>query len=317
MAHMLRLLSLFLITVVGLMGVSFGESNPLDNELTIEELSDRLVIRLGEEELLHYVFDDSSIRRPYFAHVKTVQGNQVTRNHPPIKGIDSTDHTTMHPGIWMAFGDLSGEDFWRNKGSVDHVRFMDKPKVGASKAVFTEEKCYTASDGSEICKEIFRWKLEVLKSGLLMSWESTFKSDRNFFFGDQEEMGLGVRVATPMSEKSGGGLVDSEGRSGAKTIWSNSASWCDYRGEKNDRSVGITIFCHPNNFRPSWMHARNYGLVVANPFGRKAMGKGKKSQWVVQANESFILRYGVWIHDTVIGEEIDIDPTYQKYIQSN
>ena len=29
-------------------------------------------------------------------------------------------------------------------------------------------------------------------------------------------MGLGVRVATPMSEKSGGGLVDSEGRSGAK-----------------------------------------------------------------------------------------------------
>ena len=38
---------------------------------------------------------------------------QVTRHHPPIEGQDRVDHGTFHPGIWMAFGDISGSDYWR------------------------------------------------------------------------------------------------------------------------------------------------------------------------------------------------------------
>src|SRR5262245_22959065 len=62
-----------------------------------------------------YVFGNEKVLRPYFAHVHAPGGIQVTRNHPPT-GKDATDHATMHPGLWLAFGELGGSDFWRNRG---------------------------------------------------------------------------------------------------------------------------------------------------------------------------------------------------------
>lgn len=285
-------------------------------KLSIETREDRLIIRFGEMEIAQYVFRDATIPRPYFAHVKTPGGTQATRSHPPVEGKDATDHATMHPGIWLAFGDLDGDDFWRNKASIEHLKFVEAPRGGDSSASFVEEKRYVAAGGQEVCRELFRWKLHALEGGFLVEWSSTFTSEREFYFGDQEEMGLGVRVATPLAEKSGGLLRDSEGRQKAKRIWSHAARWCDYRGSIGDHVVGMTILCHPDNFRPSWMHARNYGFMAANPFGRKAMKKGDESKLIVRPGESLRLRYGIWIYTTQRDDaEVDIEAAYRKYIQ--
>src|SRR5688500_3077811 len=72
--------------------------------------------QFAEHVIATYVPGDEVTHRPYFANLKTrVGGVPVTRNHPP-SGNDPTDHATMHPGVWMAFADLGGRDFWRNKG---------------------------------------------------------------------------------------------------------------------------------------------------------------------------------------------------------
>jgi hypothetical protein len=90
-------------------------------------------------------------------------------------------------------------------------------------------------------------------------------------FGDQEEMGLGVRVATGIAEKNGGIILASTGDRTARATWGKSFGWCDCSGELGDRRVGVTLMPDPANFRPSWFHNRDYGLMVTNPFGRKAM----------------------------------------------
>jgi hypothetical protein len=110
-------------------------------------------------------------------------------------------------------------------------------------------------------------------------------------------MGLGIRVATPIAEVNGGKISDAAGRSGAKKVWSQSAEWCDYSGTVDGQELGMTILCHPDNFRPSWMHARNYGLIAANPFGRKAMRKGASSKVVIKKDETLRLRYAILVHD--------------------
>jgi hypothetical protein len=54
--------------------------------------------------------------------LRAPSGVAVTRHHPPIAGSDATDHDTMHPGVWLAFGDLNAQDFWRNKARIPLAR---------------------------------------------------------------------------------------------------------------------------------------------------------------------------------------------------
>ena len=240
-------------------------------------------VTIAGKPVATYIYADEKIQRPYFAHVKSPGGIQVTRNHPPIAGKDRDDHDTMHPGIWMAFGDLDGEDFWRNKGRVVHEEFVTEPTGGPGKGTFAVRNRYERADGELVCHETCRITFLVRPDGYLLLWDSTFFADREFYFGDQEEMGLAFRVTTPITVDNGGTMRDSEGRENGKGIWGKTADWCDYSGTVDDRRIGMTLMCHPENFRPSWMHARDYGFIAANPFGRKAFTEGEPSKVVVAA----------------------------------
>ena len=305
-----------ILTICAAMPIVAQETASQADHVTIQDGDGELVIRIDDKPIATYVYKDMEIPRPYFAHVMTREGVQVTRNHPPLPGKDRRDHGTMHPGIWMAFGDLDGADFWRNKAKVKHVRFVPEPDAGASNDLFVEEKRYLRPNGSLICKEEFRFSIHLMPgtSGYLMIWDSTFSSDEAFFFGDQEEMGLGLRVATPISEIEAGQLSDSEGRKGAKKIWSHAARWCDYSGAIGDENVGMTLMCHPGNFRESWMHARDYGFVAANPFGRQAMKKGKPSKVIVTPNETLRLRYAIFVHAEDDGSNSTIELCYEEFL---
>ena len=159
-----------------------------------------------------------------------------------------------------------------------------------------------------------RYTFLVRPGGYLLVWDSTFSSDEEFAFGDQEEMGLGIRVATPLTVESGGTIVDAQGRKNGRQVWGNDAAWCDYRGTIDDERVGMAIFCHPDNFRRSWFHARDYGLLVANPFGRRAFGKGEPSTVVVKPGEEFRLRYGILLHGQSDEGRLDLNAAYTDYL---
>ena len=275
-----------------------------------------IVLTVSGNPVATYTYVDEKIKRPYFAHVKTPDGIQVTRNHPPTEGKDRTDHDTMHPGIWMALGDLGGEDFWRNKGRVVHEAFVEEPTGGPGQGTFTARNRYEGADGQVVCHEDRRITLHIRPGGYLMLWDSTFYADREFYFGDQEEMGLGFRVATPISVDKGGTMLDSQGRKNGDGIWGKTANWCDYSGTVDGRNIGMTVMCHPENFRPSWIHARDYGLIVANPFGRKAFTNKKPSKVVVAPGEKLRLRYGVFIHEGPRDASPDLKAAYEDYLSS-
>ncbi len=252
-----------------------------DPSLQFAQHENRLLISAGNQPLATYVWHDPEIQRPYMAHVRTPGGVQVTRNHPPVEGQDRTDHATFHPGVWLAFGDISGADFWRNKAAVVHQDFVVSPHSDARGGGFAVRNAYIA-DGQTVCEEICRIRFDWCPGGYVITWDSTFSGDREFAFGDQEEMGLGVRVATPLSVKSGGRIVDSENRVNEPQVWGQQAEWCDDAGTIDGKHVGVALFADPKNFRLPWFHARDYGLLVANPFGENAFTKGPKSRIVVR-----------------------------------
>ena len=274
----------------------------------------KITVTIGGEPMATYCYADESILRPYFAYVRAPGGIQVTRNQPPIEGKDLTDHPQNHPGIFLAFGDLGGGDFWRNRGRVVHEAFVEQPDGSSGEGSFAVRNRYERQDGTTVCHELGRYKFLVRPSGYLLLWDSTFSADKEFSFGDQEEMGLGVRVASPITVKAGGAMLDSEGRVGPQQIWGKTADWCDYDGMIDGRHVGVTLMVDPTNFRPSWLHARDYGLLVANPFGRKAFTGGEPSRVVVRPGETFRLSYGVLLHADPTGSSSDLKAAYDDFL---
>lgn len=187
----------------------------------------------------------------------------------------------MHPGLWLGFGDISGVDFWRNKGIVRHLGFLEQPVWTEKGGSFAVRNSYE-DQGKQICVEDCRIEFRTHASGTVLRWSSTFYSNSDAFsFGDQEEMGFGVRMATPFIVSNGGQIVDSERRVNEEQIWGKTAQWCQYTGTSGDRNVGVLIVPDPRNFRPCWFHVRNYGLLVANAFGRNAFTGQEKSQVTV------------------------------------
>ncbi len=280
----------------------------------------KVLVTIGGEPVATYVHADETITRPHFAHVYGPGGVQVTRNHPPQEG-DLDDHATMHPGIWMSFGDISENDYWRLKARTVHDGFAEAPRGGAGRGTFTVRNRYLTEAGDEtVCTEVCRYTFLARPEGYLLLWDSTFSAgdSGDVYFGDQEEMGLGVRVPTPVAEKKnqGGLLTDSEGRRTAREVWGKQADWCDYSGEMDGKHLGITVMAHPGNFRASWWHARDYGFMTANPFGRNAMTDGERSKVVVKRGESLRLRFGVLLHAGPAGERPDLKAAYADYLES-
>lgn len=284
--------------------------------LPFQLASDRVIVSQGATELATYRFHDPVISRPYFCTLRTPTGLQVTRNHPPIPEQDLVDHDLFHPGLWLAFGDLDGADCWRLKAPVRHEKFMEAPHAIDQGVGWTALNTYLRDDGqTPICQEVNALRLVTRPNGVLLLWDSTFRGERDFYFGDQEELGLGLRVATPISVKQGGKMVNSAGAVNESEVWGRQADWCAYQGKIDRHNVGVVLMPHPGNVRPSWFHARDYGFVAANPFGRQAFTGGEKSRIDVPAGEDFKLRYGVFWYDAG-DEEVDVTAVYDDYVKT-
>jgi putative membrane-bound dehydrogenase-like protein len=271
----------------------------------VEPRADSLAVSWKGRALGDYVFRDAKILRPYFARLHAPDGTQVTRNFPPVKGQDATDHDTMHPGLALAFGDLNGVDFWRNKGRIEHVRFVRGPRVEGGRLLFTAEERYLATDGAEVCRGTNEFcfiageTLQPALPGTLLMWSTTLRhADGPLTFGPQHEMGLGIRIATPLVVKGGtGSIVSSHGGRNEAGNWGRIGTWWNYSGTMNGRHAGVLVVVATDNSRPVWSHARDYGFLAVNPTGPPPGGKDVPSlPFTVATGEPLRLKFGVLLH---------------------
>lgn len=145
-----------------------------------------------------------------------------------------------------------------------------------------------------------RYLFRQIDSGILLDWDADFYNDeRDFTFGDQEESGLALRVASPLRVQGGNGEIvnDRDEKNGAGT-WGKEFEWINYSGKVDGKRVGLLVVPHPENPRPSWSHSRDYGVLVSNPLPKQP--KERREPYVttpVKKGERFRLRYTVLIHE--------------------
>lgn len=281
----------------------------------LETKGDRLAIRLDGLEVLSYFFKHKETKRPFFAHVKTPTGIQVTRNFPPTKGKDPMDHGYMHPGLSLGFANINGENFWHNNrgGLVVSEGFEREPLIKDLSASFGVKNRYLGKDGKVVCLEIANYELIKNSDGYLIRMESNFTSDKELVFGVKEEMGMALRIASPIRVKQGSGSIASaSGGVNEKGTWGKIDKWWDYYGLQKKRSVGLQIMSGEGN-PPVWAHSRDYGLLVANPFPVDVKENRDKTT-VIKAGDPYRLSFGIQVHDAADRSSYDPKASYERYL---
>ena len=288
----------------GLLLLVTGSASAAD-PLRIERGDGRLTVYHRDGPLVMYVYKDAGILRPYFAEVHSLTGRRITRAHPP-KDPEAVDHPTMHPGIWLGFGALGSGDFWRNKGRVEHVAFVDEPRAVDETVTFRVKQRYVA-DGKTVCEEVCHHAIRVREEGWWLKYDSELRADPKAVFGDQEEMGLGIRMTQALCVKGGQGRIQNDaGDVNEAGIWGKPARWCDYGGVVGGRRLGAVLVPHPENPWTSRFHVRDYGLMVANPLGQKAFKVDFPTIRTIDPAEPLRLRFDVFVYDVLEGSELDL-----------
>ena len=106
------------------------------------------------------------------------------------------------------------------------------------------------------------------------------------------ELPHGEAADSPARGDHGEGLKD-------EALWGKAARWVDYTAPVEGKVTGIACFDHPSNLRhPTTWHAREYGLIAANPFGLHDFEKKPKGagDYVIKKGESLTLRYRWLFH---------------------
>lgn len=309
---------------------SLTAADPTAAIVAFEDRADRLVITLGGKPLAEYMKSgDDRTSRPFFRHVHAPDGRQVSINNPPGKG-EPDDHHGYHVGLSQAFGRMGNFDTWRLKDRVLFAGYAQEPKGGPGKGTFAVKNRYLKGkdkDAPHFCTEVATFTILARPHNTLILWDSEFHADaQDIEFGDQEEMGLAIRVNAPMNVeenqlnhgKKQGRMLNSNGDLNEAGIRNGKqAEWCDYSGWVDDHFVGVQLMGHPDNFGRPWWHARDYGVLVCNPFARNDLGRGEKSRIQVKKGTKFRIRYGVSLHSgTKPMDVIGLNTAYEDYLEA-
>ena len=242
--------------------------------------------------------------RPYCYPVIGPYGDAITRAFPMVQGVtgETTDHP-HHKGIYVAHGDVNMVDNWTEGQSSGYTlhREFDVVSSGIVYGRIIALSHWVTSDKQKVLlNETREMKFYNVGSSRLMDVNVTLTAlSEDVLFGDTKEGGiLSIRVASSMDVARGGTLENSFGGINENGAWGKRAHWCDYSGSVNHKVVGVALFDHNKNFRhPTYWHARNYGLMTANPFGLSVFqGPEYNGEYNLHAGDSLHFRYRIYIH---------------------
>lgn len=240
-------------------------------------------------------------------------GTHLTRQFPFAKDVpgEESDHP-HHVGFWFTHGSINGSDYWhggKDGSKVVTVGFAKEPVVGKSdgggdELSFSVDLEWVGKDGKVDLEERRDYRITVAGMTRVIDVACHLKAaDDDVVFGDTKEGSFAIRVAPTLRHKgevAKGHIVNSKGdKDGA--AWGKRAEWVAYHGpDSAGNKMVIALMDKKGNIHhPTWWHARDYGLLAANPFGPRSFKdkawKGKGG-FTLKSGESRTQSYRLVLH---------------------
>jgi hypothetical protein len=286
-----------------------------------------------------YHFAPTQIK-PVLWPIATSNGVRMTRDWPMTpKPAGGTDDHVHQRSAWFTYGDvipegiavanrkpgIEGVNFWEETPVQGRIVCVSLKSNGDGSIESTNE--WRMTDGTAILKESRTISFHDLGIGRLIDVQIALcASNVPIVFGDTKEGAFGIRVHDQLRTDFGKGktvppankMTDSKSRVGEKEIWGRLADWCDMSGEIDGKPAGVAVFDHPSNPHRACWHARAYGLLAANPFGRTKSKfpdmADREDRVRIEKGEHLRLRYGIYAHDGDVksGKVADAYATFAK-----
>jgi hypothetical protein len=303
----------FLAAPLSLAGLKITES---DGTVEIHD-GDRLVTALRTD-----------YRFPYLYPLGSPSGANIARRWPMETNAPSEekDHP-HHRGLWIAHGNVNGYDFWNaSKVEGTDIRINSvKTIVAEGESVSFSTDLTWIANGEELLKETRSHTLSKPDGKTLrIDVTSTLQAiPDEVLFGDSKEGTFAIRTDRTLRVKgpeAKAALTNSEGHTDTDA-WGKRAKWAAYSGpDELGEPVVVAIINNPASFRhPTHWHARDYGLLAANPFGIHDFERGQKKgagDHALKKGETLTLVHAVVIHPGTL-ESARLDELHASLPVSN
>jgi hypothetical protein len=292
-------------------------------KMSVEQKEDRINVYINKElytSLIHKGYD-----RPILYPVIGPHGTRMTRDYPMKKDnvLEEHDHP-HHTSLYFTHGRVNEQDFW-HKEKIITTKII-KAKVENNVAIISIENRWPAKNKkNNLLTDVTTVKCFTSKGKRFIEYQFKLTADgQDVVMGDTKEGSMAIRTHPYLringkkkiqgKKVARGHALNSEGDQD-KALWGKKARWVDYWAPFGDKIIGVAIFDHPSNLRhPTTWHARDYGLVTANPYGLSAYLKQKKNSGnvTIKNSESLSFRYLFVFHEGD-AKTARIDETYKAW----
>jgi hypothetical protein len=273
-----------------------GRLNGQDMQMTLNSTETQVEVQVNDLPFTVYRF--KGYPRPILYPVFGPGQDPMTRSFPIEDALGEARDHPHHKSIWFAHGNVNGVDFWGEKGTIESVSVATDELN--SQVISTNR---WRSKDQTVCTDRTRVRFGASELKRWIDYDVTiFASEGDVLLGDTKEGTFAIRTHPDLQLSANpeagvpevfGHALNSEGERD-QAIWGKRAKWVYYYGPVDGMDVGIVFMDHPQNLRhPTTWHARDYGLVAANPFGlHDFLGEPAKSGDVIlKKGESLRLVY--------------------------
>ena len=282
-----------------------------ESEIVLERAEGKIIVSIDGQLFTEYIYEGHA--KPILYPIIGPHGVKMTRAYPMVEDVDNEarDHP-HHESLWFTHDEVNGVNFWSarlDRGENGRSARIRQSSIALQGNSIRSENEWLAPGDQIVCTDTTLIAFGATPVGRYIDYQVTIHASQDdVTFGDTKEGTMAIRTHPKLrlsadkrrgNHTAAGHAVNSEGHTDNE-LWGKRAKWVDYWAPIDGNVVGIAIFDHLDNPRhPTWWHARNYGLVAANPFGIHDFENKPKStgDMLLKKNTSVTFRYRFLFHE--------------------